>query len=196
MNKINLCHEEIIIFVSLSSSASPQWPLWRMRPTSWSSPAGSCSSTSSPWTCSSQRFLQVRWNIPSTCRLCLSITSSFTFSEKWETRGYPQQTPHPRAWWGPLQRGRWRSDDKDIVFGLYWFVCVQAQAPVAPAVSGRDQRTSRRSCRPETRSMALTVRTTFPRYPYLQWSRHSWWRGRACSWCPVIGWLASLRSPG
>lgn len=124
MNKINLCHEEIIIFVSLSSSASPQWPLWRMRPTSWSSPAGWCSSTLSPWTCSSQRFLQVRWNEPSTCRLCLSITSSFTFSEKWETRGYPQQTPHPRAWWGPVQRGRWRIDEKENVSGLYWFVCV------------------------------------------------------------------------
>ena len=122
MNKINLCHEEIIIFVSPSLSASPQWPLWRMRPTSWSSPAGSCSSTSSPWTCSSQRFLQVSRNELPTCRL--SITSPFSFSEKWEACGYPQQTSHPRAWRGPVQRGRWRTADKENISGLFWFLCV------------------------------------------------------------------------
>ena len=95
-----------------------------MRRTSWSSPAGWCSSTSSRWTCSSQRFLQVRSNELSTCRLYLSITSVFTFSEKRETRGYPQQTSHPRSWWGSLQCGRWRSNQEEIVSGLCWYVCV------------------------------------------------------------------------
>ena len=143
-----------------------------MRRTSWSSPAGWCSLTSSPWTCSSQRFLQVRSNYIA-CRLCLSITSVFTFSEKWETRGYPQQTSHPCAWRGPLQRGRWRMADKENISGLYWFLC-QDQAQVVPAVWERDQRISRRSCRPGTRSMALMDLTIFPRYSYRHWSRHSW----------------------
>ena len=60
----------------------------------------------------------------------------------------------------------------------------QDQVPVVPAVWGKDQRISRRSCRPETRSMAPMDLTIFPRYPYRHWSRHSW-RGRAWSWCPV-----------
>lgn len=113
-----------------------------------------------------------------TFRLCLSLTSSCTFSEKWETLGYPQQTSHPCAWRGPLQRGRWRMGDKEIISGLYWFL-YQDQAQVVPVVWGRDQRISRRSCRPGTRSMALMDLTIFPRYSYRHWSRHSW------SWCPV-----------
>ena len=87
------------IITPLSPSASLLSLLWRMSPTFWSNPAGWCSSTSSPWTCSSQRFPQV-WAELSTCRPAVNnilLYFQWKMSDQWISAPDPASPSRTRT---------------------------------------------------------------------------------------------------
>ena len=160
------------IITPLSPSASLLSLLWRMSPTFWSNPAGWCSSTSSPWTCSSQRFPQV-WAELATCRPTVNnilLYFQWKMSDQWISAPDPASPSRTRTRTVWQVRSCWQA----AISPVHWFLCDQVLAPVGRPEWGRDQRISRRNCHPETLSTDPMDLTTFPRYLYRHRSRHSW----------------------